>query len=332
MNDDGAVVYDAAATAEAFATALLSMREWVHRRVETIAFEDADTVRRTTSVDFTVMSFLPSVSTAAGATLTLVPLAYLAKRPVTSLDVRDAAAAAVPVLTTEQNGVLTAAALSSLAVALVADRGGMPDADVSDIRDVLRTVSLAPAAEATAALTTLRSVLDDHAARHGPLAVLAASPEFTEVVATLAENFVLVAVVEASVSERHVLKFSYVERAQGEFDERGWRERLLDGLGLTPMTLVVEVPAANLASSFHVEVRTPEGVGITEAVLYGATRDRVVASPSVREGQRTVHLLAPRDPGPACQVKVNLRAAPGGWLRSTFFAIAAVAHGHRRPS
>ncbi len=312
-------------TAASFATALWTMRDWVHRRVETVTFVDADTVQRQISLDFTAPAYLPQVVDGEVIT-TLVPMAYLAKSPITSLDVRDAAGAAVSVLTTEQNGTLSAAAVRSVALALLGD-GDRPwiDGVTADLDAVVRQVTLGEPAPARAAFARLTALLETERAAGGPLGGLADRREFQEVTGTLVDSFVLVAACGVRHGERAILKFSYVEPTSAHSDERSWRERLFDGFGFTPQTYVLAVPGANVATSFHVEIATPVGVGISEAMLYQTSDGSVVLAPPVRAGQPRVHLLAPRDPGPTCQVRVNLRPTPGGWLRSSLAVTAAVA-------
>lgn len=46
---------------------LIRMQQWVHRRVETVAFCDGTTITRRVSVDFTVPAQAPAVRLAAGA-------------------------------------------------------------------------------------------------------------------------------------------------------------------------------------------------------------------------------------------------------------------------
>ncbi len=321
------VVSDDPAIARSFATALLSIREWIHRRVETVTFIDAHTIRRTTSLDFTVVPTLPRIPTGDGEAV-LVPLSYLAKHPVTSLDVRDETGAAVSVLTTEQNGALSAAALVAIAAAFVQQPQTPNAVDLDDfdrLPEAIGEITVAPIPLAEAKYRALETFLAEEVGPEDALATLAATPEFLERVATFVSSFVLVAVLPATIGQRRIVKFGYEEPARGQPDERGRGERLLDGLGVTPTTIRIPIPAADVATSFHLEIRAPEGVGMTESVLYDAVRQPRSSVPWRRQGRRVVHVLAPRDPGPACEVKVNLRASPGGWLRSSLATVAAVA-------
>lgn len=306
-----------------FATALVSMPEWVHRRVESIAFTDAAAVRRRVSVDFTVPEFMPCYDVAGGS-VALVPLAYLAKRPVVGLDVHDEAGVAVPVLTTEQNALLASSALRSLALAFaaaaadVAIVGGSSAAATAQLEDHLRGITREQPREAQVTFDDLSRYIesDELPALLRPLRLMT---EFLAATRPFVENFVLIAVVPAEAYQRRILKFSYVESLAGESDTRGTLERITDSVGWTPQTFHFDVPGAALASSFHVEVTTPEGINVTEGALYG---DQVsVHQTTSREGEAVLHLLAPRGAGADLQLKVNLRVARVGWLRVASSAV-----------
>lgn len=74
--------------------------EWVHRRVETIEFPNAEVVRRRMSVDF---SMLPSDFFREGEVV-YVPLMILRKAVLRNFDLRDESGLPLQMLTTGQNG------------------------------------------------------------------------------------------------------------------------------------------------------------------------------------------------------------------------------------
>lgn len=308
-------------TAGLFATTLVSMSDWVNRRVESVSFFDDETVARRISIDFTVPEWAPLIGSRA-----LIPLAFLDKRPITSLDVRDSSDRALTVLTTKQNGSLAVAALHSVAVAAVdAAQPEKPLPDLAAVDNCLNRIVFGEPNAARRAYAELRAQLTskDSAA---DLAALADNTFFMDIVETFISNFILATQVRLSPGERDVVKFRYVEDARGSADERGRFERLTDRLGWTPHTLAFAVPGAGIAASFHFEIEVPTGTAVTTTYL---TRESTGTSEIRRfgaRGRQLVHLMTPADgPQSDYSITTDLRISRTGWLRSSLGAATAIA-------
>lgn len=106
------------------------------------------------------------------------------------------------------------------------------------------------------------------------LAVLTGTPGFIRYAETLAENYILFAVGPPEPSKRRLMKFGYEEpfRLGEDPDAREdeelpawdrWRERF----GWRVKTVNLDMPAVNLAASFHVEVPAPRDMEVQLATL-----------------------------------------------------------------
>ncbi|HTB49698.1 MAG TPA: hypothetical protein VK701_01850 [Solirubrobacteraceae bacterium] len=95
-------------------------KAWVARRVETVTFEDPDTVRRKMSIDFAPPK-LPVVCTLEGKPLHFLPLTLLRKRRLTNFDLQDENGRSLPLLTHRASSSLAAAMLGEAAYAFTSD-------------------------------------------------------------------------------------------------------------------------------------------------------------------------------------------------------------------
>jgi hypothetical protein len=90
--------------------------DWVKRRVESIEFVSDTSVRRSTSVDFRIRSWLPKPTLKwHGVRMHYLPLALLRKKSLTQFDLYDEENRALSLLTRDKNSAISAAALSALA-------------------------------------------------------------------------------------------------------------------------------------------------------------------------------------------------------------------------
>src|SRR5687768_8058014 len=79
---------------------LLTWPKWIHRRTETVALTDPETIRRRVAVDLTVFEDLPPlIHDGKGEPIYFVPLALLKKQPLTNFDLRNEGGKALPLLT-----------------------------------------------------------------------------------------------------------------------------------------------------------------------------------------------------------------------------------------
>jgi hypothetical protein len=90
--------------------------DWVKRRVESIEFVSDTSVRRSTSVDFRIRSWLPEPQLRwHGVPMHYLPLALLRKKSLTDFDLYDEENRSLSLLTRDKNSAIAAGALSALA-------------------------------------------------------------------------------------------------------------------------------------------------------------------------------------------------------------------------
>lgn len=231
------------------------VQEWILRRVETIDLLDDLVVRRRVSVDFDVRRVVPAGTTVA-------PLAVLAKEPLRNFDLRDESGAAVPLLTSAENGAL-AARLLTLRAAEVLGRPPPPDV----VEDFVMLATRAPADGSEAAVERLHE-------RSGPSsaarAELVRDDTLASLVETLARGFLLL--VPAGDARRRILKLSYDEplgRLGG-----GVVDRVLASLAWTPIGVDIEAASVGEGRAYHFEMRAPAGLAVRASRLVVLERPR----------------------------------------------------------
>jgi hypothetical protein len=280
---------------------LLRTRDWVHRRVELIRFRDAENVERQMSVDFT----LPWLLNTSAAEMreqvgSLVPLITLAKGRLKRLSAWDEERAALPVLTSGENGQLAAACLVWVATQALREHSDTPDSHLpDDFAQGLRQIAVAPADEALA----LRHELAQH--RHVGEAVF--SEGIVQALTDeLARDFVMMVPLEAQRAERRVVKFSFEEpirsKAGGNRVARG-ASRVLESLGTRSHDLDFSRLRVGSAESYHVEVEAPPQVEFVDASL--ATVDLETGKQNRPE---------PVDPSDLRSDRVHVYTSGQGWL------------------
>ena len=96
---------------------LLDTTSWIHRRVERVRYTERETLKWHFSVDLTIKkSFRPFEEHADGSNTYFLPLALLRKwPPLMNLDLRDERDRPLPLLTSEKNRRVDAAALAGVA-------------------------------------------------------------------------------------------------------------------------------------------------------------------------------------------------------------------------
>src|SRR2546423_13776864 len=90
---------------------------WIFRRVESISYQTASSVRRRVSVDFRLREdlFADPIYTWGADAIQYVPLAQLKKQNLVQLDVHDEEGRALPVMTRRKNAGVAAGTLIALA-------------------------------------------------------------------------------------------------------------------------------------------------------------------------------------------------------------------------
>lgn len=194
---------------------LYCWEKWVQRRVESVQFIDHLSLRRRVSVDMIVPDRVTRTSP-SGEPYYWLPLALLRKRRLRNLNLRDAQGRALPVLTSEQNGIVATAVLlaSARARAAASSPHGVPDPDTipKSIREDLWIIAHAPremAKDRWERLGRSRSGTDgpERAWRE----FLIGDEEFMSLARDLAINFILITQVEAKAGDRMIFKYSYDE-------------------------------------------------------------------------------------------------------------------------
>lgn len=295
--------------------------DWVHRRVESVSFVDATSIRRRVSVDFDV----PTGDLVPKSGRSLVPLALLEKRPLIDLDVCDEGGSSLPVLTSPENGFVAWSLLARVArEALTLDFGGA--AVPPSILHELRTVAGGSRIEGREALGALR-----HGSEPKMRAVLHETDLFMGYATDLATRFLLLVEVEESdQGSRRIFKFAYTEALEPGRNEA--KERLVGKLGWAATQFDVLAPAVGEGQSHHFEFTAPPGLEIVDANLFIATDDEEEEEEEGRlhEGQVVgprAHLYAAAEPPEANAIaSVWLRPPKVGLLRASL-ATAAITLG-----
>jgi hypothetical protein len=252
---------------------LLDTQRWIHRRVERVQYTDSELLRWQFSVDFTIPEGVPGIDHGKEQPrVYFVPIALMRKwPPLMSLDVRDEVGAPVPLLTSEKNRRVDAAALAGLLPV-----GSLGDA----LRDTARDIALATTiVEARAHIETLGETVRLAV----PELSVAAADEWLRVVgvaASLAWNSLLWARVKCVPGERRIVKVGFETLAPASAP---WWRRLIPTSGLAGEWLRLDLHNLGERGSYHLEFIPPLGTDVLEARLW--LRDpleRRAERPSVR--------------------------------------------------
>jgi hypothetical protein len=306
---------------------ILRYREWVHRVVEVVQFQDADTVIRDVRVEFTIPCDLgaPPVK-AGGRDCHYVPVALLGKRKVRIFDFRDEDEQAVPYLTARVGSELAREALLATA------RGAVrPDDLPGPVEETLRTMGAESAIAAAAAWSELTAARGPFAAVYRRLS--AGGSPLPALAATLAADFPLLVPIAAAPARR-CLRFSYEEPIQRpglpalalqDGTEAGLRHWLLRHLGWKPFTTRLKIPVMGRTPSYHFELQAPAALQVSEAeLLLRVPGPGSEAGPWQRVDREfgtstRTHLYPARlPPGSEGRAKVQLRLLSSTLVRSAW--------------
>jgi hypothetical protein len=260
-------------TAAAVFLLVSDFRAWIDRRVEYIDFIDDVSVTRRVSIDFAIPEPLADFEEVDERLLPCVPLTFLLKGDVLrNFDLRDGQGNPVPMLTKRQNGSRSGDALIYQAeTALEEPLAG----DLASLALRLRRVAENPREEAQAELASWYDEALHKTGDHwASLEKLIDRPAFMDLAQTLAENYILFAVVPPEANTRRLMKFGYEEPFKlgedpdADPDERppAW-ERLQVRFGWRVKTVNLAMPAVGSAASFHVEAPAPREMEVEFASL-----------------------------------------------------------------
>lgn len=197
--------------------------EWVHRRVEQISLEEAETHCRRVSVDFTLpRHILPARFTGDGRGIYFVPVTYLAKEPLVAFSMRDETGGALPILTRARNGALAASVLVFAAEAAVwgakAEQGEQPLPPLLE-DDLWNLARQRPDVARPICEALTHGDVPEDRLQHLPAAdqqrerawrgALANDDDFAPLAGLLASNFILAVPLTDAPGRRRILKYTF---------------------------------------------------------------------------------------------------------------------------
>lgn len=257
------------------ATALLVVRrqEWLHRRVESVTWEDQDVIRRSISVDFTLPHWAPEYLKVSVSKRTpiAIPITLLRKGVLTHVNLSDEGNDAVPLLSGTQVGALAEMAL--LATAELALNDTVHPSIAGDIQR----------------LTWDRRAGEDEKRRQLPSdtfdrlfspgqpaaqsrAALQRHPVFLPLAKIFDGNFIAAVLLTIAGGDRRVIHFAYDEMLE-KVDHSIKRITAELVKGTFSRRIGVFALAAGDAASFHMEAEAPEGLRISSRVTLTQTQD-----------------------------------------------------------
>lgn len=238
--------------------AILSWRDWSHRKVESLDLLSGAKGRRRVSVDCTPSDIGWPLRADHDTQEMVVPLTLMGKRTLRDLDVSDDAGRSVPILGSRSNGLLSAVAMAFVVFATL-------DRDIARTRAhwprVYEIATLPPPEAAAVVDALLKDVqLDEFIAR---------------VFRDFADCFLLTLVLPTQrAASRQVLKYSYhweISPIKSMF------LRVASGFGWRPFEVGVELGALYSTSSYHFECAVPSGLIASKVTLpidrFGVARE-----------------------------------------------------------
>jgi hypothetical protein len=260
----------------ATAMLLVTWPLWLHRRVELVAFEDHDVIRRSNSLDFTFPTRVLHLLEVDGSDTAniAVPLAFFRKGTLVHFSLSAEGSATVPMLSTPQLSVLAEAAL--LVTAEIALSTTVPQSVAADITHVVRDkarfdpqvsnfVGSAMDARRRLLLKTT-AVEDDIAAR----TILSNDEVFPSLVKAFSTQFMAAVLLPVTADSRRVVHFAYDERFYDVTDGllRGFRTFLRLVTGNRARRVLILAPNASDSASYHFEAEAPEGLQVSSRRAY----------------------------------------------------------------
>lgn len=238
---------------------------WIHRRKESITIVDETTVRRTTSVDFTLPEEVgnalfdaviqrPLAGDGRGEPVFCPPLFVLPKGDdeLMSFDLRNEAGVSLPLMTRRDNACASAETLIALAADVLQGQEISPG-----LSQRLEQLAMAKTIRPIAAERLMRAGKDDP--DYEQLKVLRKNRNFVWWLWTLAHSSLVGVPFRDPYVRRKIFVLSYV---QPFISALGVRTRL----GWDPYRVAFDLPWIG-ARNFHFEVESPPGLRITEGVL-----------------------------------------------------------------
>lgn len=297
---------------EAALALIVNMPQWIYRRQETILLQDNGETRRQISFDYEIPvgqqihpfdlmdpEHLPLDVPRDGTTI--VPLSFMQKGNLVDLDVRDESGAALPVVTTKQNGDLVLLAIEMLLEKICDDSTSEHQQDMDEClsacRDVVFSRSAGGRASESAdenrriALHNISSatVTDDLACDHKPIndegiedegikdiqvllaclckarnnpSISSTARLLAALLAAMSQFYVFAVVLPSAPHARHVTKITYSAKAVRERSPKRVRQALSEFFLAYRSVEIAFSPAS--ADSTHLEIHTNPALAITQ--------------------------------------------------------------------
>lgn len=335
----------------------LQFSRWTVRRVEKVSFDQDRNVTRRLTVDFNVREDAPLVVDKVGNRFWIVPVSLMRRRTLVNMRITDEAGHVLPTpgirLTQQLDESILLAATATVSPTL---------AEQEEVRAFIRKLVAGSRRQTKDAMALFEGTKEGlKGGVPSYLMPLAESSIVRAVVYLVRRNFSLYVFLPANKRHRLLnLEFSeptgwtrmtplltctgdettlYVHDdrpALGTPSVKWWfrqaGRKLWTGfpaaLGLRSTRIRVQVPGAENASSYHLELTAPEGVEVVRARLLAGrpnedcrpyTNDRVVGHTA------TVGLHGVEIPnGSLCQAQVDFRVTSRGWLTNAVFSCALV--------
>jgi hypothetical protein len=232
----------------------LTFGNWVHRRIETFEFVDADTVRRKMSVDFT----FPKDGWLTDGQIVYVPVMLLGKENLRNLDVVDPTGRSLNVLTLDESQAVTLQGLEHLL-----ETKGRPGPT-----EILKRIAYTGLERGNGG--TERTLNSDDEMELGLNEYSSATRgQIRALINDLGHGFMLFVSMEYRSNERRLVKLSYDTRINHRrFTELyRWLTRLVSSVGLLGRQEEFGELAVGWAKSYHAEVVPASDTYSAEATL-----------------------------------------------------------------
>jgi hypothetical protein len=243
---------------------LLNEPDWVHRHVETVEVVDELIVRRQVTIDLS-LPWQPHAKVAhlGDSAVYFMPILPLRKIPAArTIDMRDEAGDALPLLTRTENAAISAEAMVCAARTMAGQ--SLP-------RPLERRLHRIAADDPSAARRAWEDPLNLSAGVRDRIRSSGNYRRFLRVVHSAVGSSLLWVGLEGRPGQRRVLKLTYEEEVGLE---TGWLGRMAMVLGWTGVKLRLELPHTRDASSYHFQLAAPEQLDVRAIGAQGILRDR----------------------------------------------------------
>lgn len=238
---------------------LLDTTSWIHRRVERVQYSDSETLKWHFSVDFTIKeSFTPFEVDPDGPDTYYLPLALLRKwPPLMNLDLRDELDRPIPLLTSEKNRRVDAAALAGVVA------GRSPSSAASEMLEQVATATSIEEAEAR--ITAFASHVESDVLPN--LATAETIDDWRRVLllsTNFAWNSLLWARIKGDPGQRQLVKVAFEHMMP---PAAPLRRRLPSTFGITGEWIRLDLHNLGERESYHLEFVPPKGTDVLESRL-----------------------------------------------------------------